>query len=410
MDNPLLKKALTNFPDIDPASLPWPADAGSWELKDLELFIGSGGFLKPKRKKAEAKAAQPQPKVSEPAAAKAEPGAKPAEDGAKVANAKPSEAPVQPGGDPEDRPSAFEVPGFITERCAITMPVRVHCEDTTPYGHVRIESLTAFAERIRSLALKQLMNLSLADLKERKLAILATEYVCEIVGQGCRVLDTLRIEITPEFPAAPLFPWDTKMYAEDGTLYMHGWFGLNFCQISDSGAYSGIDEKGYREFTKNFLKWTNPKRSTFSPTNLRFFNAYKASGVPFRPTARREVTYVVRSTDCDMYNVLFQARVPSMMESCHPRQDALAFYVNIRMSVRPGDELAVHVFSEEDAALFICLRGKTSVLAAFGHYGRQRPMSQESIKCASVRLPTLLKFCSGGAKPEACEDFDLSAL
>lgn len=67
------------------------------------------------------------------------------------------------------------------------------------------------------------------------MAILATEFVVEIVGQGMpftnldilhlpdiltvsafgpcripgiRVLDTLRIDTTPEFPAAPLFPWD----------------------------------------------------------------------------------------------------------------------------------------------------------------------------------------------------------
>eukprot|EP00421_Protoceratium_reticulatum_P034656 CAMPEP_0168469446 /NCGR_PEP_ID=MMETSP0228-20121227/58220_1 /TAXON_ID=133427 /ORGANISM="Protoceratium reticulatum, Strain CCCM 535 (=CCMP 1889)" /LENGTH=57 /DNA_ID=CAMNT_0008485223 /DNA_START=83 /DNA_END=252 /DNA_ORIENTATION=- len=54
MDNPLLKKALANFPDVDPASLPWPDGAEAWALKELELFIGSGGFLKPRRKRPEA--------------------------------------------------------------------------------------------------------------------------------------------------------------------------------------------------------------------------------------------------------------------------------------------------------------------------------------------------------------------
>ncbi|CAK9023907.1 unnamed protein product [Durusdinium trenchii] len=51
-------------------------------------------------------------------------------------------------------------------------------------------------------------GISLADLKEKKLAILATEFVVEVVGAGIRVLDTLRVETVPEFPAAPLFPWD----------------------------------------------------------------------------------------------------------------------------------------------------------------------------------------------------------
>jgi len=290
------------------------------------------------------------------------------------------------------------------------MPVRVHCEDTTPWGHVRLESLVAFGERIRSLSLKQIMDVSLADLKEQKLAILATEYVVEIVGTSFRVLDTLIIDTTPEFPSAPLFPWDIKMSAEDGTLYAQGCFGLNLCKISDSGEYSGVDEHRYREFTKDMMKWTNPSRSRFSPVGLRFHNAYAPAGAPFRPTGRSEAAYRVRAADCDLYNVLFQARVPSFLELCHPRHDAMAFYVNIRMSVRPGDEFAVHVLFDDAAALFICLRGKDPVLAAFGQYGAPRPMSQEAVKCGSVRLPLLLRFCAGGARPAPCEDFDLSLL
>jgi len=393
MDNPLLSSVISNFPDVDPKTLQWPEGANSWTAKDLELFIGSGGFLKPKKKKAEA------PKAVASSAPPAE---------------APAPAPPVAASALEEKPSAFEVPGFSVERHAITMPVRVHCEDTTPHGHVRIESLTAYAERIRSLCLKQLMGVSLADLKERKLAILATEYVVEIVGASCRVLDTLRLDTTPEFPSAPLFPWEAAMYSEDGTQYMRGRFGLNLCQISESGAYSGIDEKGYREFTKEMLKWSNPGRKAFSPTSLRFFNAYEISGKPFKPTSLGQATYVVRASDCDMYNVLFQARVPSFLENCGAcggRTDLMAMYVNIRTSVRPGEELAVHVFSEQDRALFLCVRGREAVVTAFGHYGSVKPVTQEEIKCASVRLPLLLRMCTGqSAKPPACEDFDLSGV
>lgn len=449
MNNPLLKTVRTNFPDVDLAALPWPADADTWEAKDLELFIGSGGFLKPKKKKAASvpatgctgagpTAATPSPaKAAATAAAaaavsaapvpaaslvssppeKARPAAGTArldgeEDGTAQATEKPKgafdPAPRASASGVVERPSGFEVPGFSVDRCAITLPVRIHCEDTTRDGHVRLESLTAYAERLRSLALKQIMGLSLADLKQQALAILATEYVVEIVGSGIRVLDTLRIDSTPEFPATPMFPWDTTMHTEDGDMYAKGMFGLNLCQISPSGQYSGIDEAGYEHFVQDFRKFCNPRKKNFSATSMRFFSAYPSSGKPFKPTEYKQVTYIVRGSDCDMYNVLFQARVPSMMESCYHRRDALAMYVNIRTSVRPDDELQVHVMTDADSALFICMRGAEAVLTAFGHYGVQRPMVQEELKCASFRLPLLLKFLKGQSKPAANSDFDLS--
>ena len=396
MENPHLKDVLANFPDVVAKSLPWPAGADTWTAKELELFIGSGGFLKPKKKAATptAPGVPVEPAVPDPVASGTA-GV------ATSSNGYPAEK-------AEDSTLNFEMPNMSKERHRITMPVRVHCEDTAPNGHVRLESLVAYAERIRSLALKQIMGISLADLKEKNLAILATEFVVEIVGQGIRVLDTLRIDTTPEFPAAPLFPWDTEMFTEDGTLYMRGLFGLNLCQISGTGAYSGVDEATYRTFTKDLKSFSHPStKKRFSATSLRFFMAYEKAGEPFTPEKYKQERYRVRSADCDMYNVLFQARVPSMMEACRPG-DALSFYVNIRMSVRPGDDLQVHVFENLDSALFICLRGKEPVLTAVGRYV-VGPISQEEIKCASIRLPLLLKFCTAGEKP-SCEDFDLSKL
>eukprot|EP00746_Dinoflagellata_sp_MGD_P002100 gnl/MRDRNA2_/MRDRNA2_104039_c0_seq1.p1 gnl/MRDRNA2_/MRDRNA2_104039_c0~~gnl/MRDRNA2_/MRDRNA2_104039_c0_seq1.p1 ORF type:complete len:413 (-),score=83.15 gnl/MRDRNA2_/MRDRNA2_104039_c0_seq1:72-1310(-) len=412
MNNPRLKTVLVDFPDFDASTLPWPADADTWEVKDLQLFIGSGGFVKPKKKKVVAKAATPVPNGYPKPVAPEPDQVSPKESVPSEFKAPEvtSEPPTKGASDVEERPSSFETPGFSLDRHCLTMPVRVHCEDTAPHGHVRVESLVAFAERQRSLALKQIMNVSLADLKEQKLAILATEYVVEIVGKGTRVLDTLRVDTTPEFPSAPLFPWETYMYDEEGTLYTQGRFSLNLCSISDSGAYAGIDKEGYEAFTKDLKKWCNPKKKTFSPTNLRFFSAYKPVNAPFTPTSCSVHKYVVRGSDCDMYNVLFQARVPSMMETCHDRYDPMAFYVNIRSSVRPGDTLDVHIFTQDDRKLFICLREKEAVVACFGHFGIKQPICQEGIKCASIRLPLLLKFIQKGEKPKPCEDFDLSAI
>mmetsp|Transcript_49441 Transcript_49441/g.142172 ORF Transcript_49441/g.142172 Transcript_49441/m.142172 type:complete len:412 (-) Transcript_49441:73-1308(-) len=411
MNNPHLKSVLVAYPDVDVASLNWPGDADTWERKELDMFIGSGGFIKPKKKQQSSAAAGGG--TARPAAA-----ATPTPQAATASAGKTSAAEQSsPSSAVEEQPSSFEVPGFSRERHAITLPVRVHCEDTAPNGHIRMESLVAFSERIRSLSLKQIMSLSLADLREReRLAILATEYVCEIVGPGFRVLDTLRVDTTPEFPAAPLFPWDVRMLQENGELYAQGIFALNLCSIAADGSYAGIEKDRYDRFTKDMLKWCHPdtSRRRFGGTSLRMFNAYKPSGTPFRPTGRSTETYRVRSSDCDMYNVLFQARVPSMMESCHAKHNLMAMYVNILNSVRPGFELTVHVLHNEDSALFLCVHNNAIVLVAFGHYGVVRPICQEEIKCGSVpgtRLK-LLKYLSGGdaTKPPPCADYDLSLL
>ena len=54
MPNPLIEKVLQKFPDVDRNSLVFPTEADDWDEQGLELFIGSGGFLKPKKKPAAA--------------------------------------------------------------------------------------------------------------------------------------------------------------------------------------------------------------------------------------------------------------------------------------------------------------------------------------------------------------------
>eukprot|EP00435_Cladocopium_sp_Y103_P001390 s2644_g1.t1 len=38
------------YPGVDVQSLPWPPDISHWTDRDLDVFVGSGGFIKPKRK------------------------------------------------------------------------------------------------------------------------------------------------------------------------------------------------------------------------------------------------------------------------------------------------------------------------------------------------------------------------
>lgn len=35
---------------VDVQGLPWPSDISHWTDRDLDVFVGSGGFIKPKRK------------------------------------------------------------------------------------------------------------------------------------------------------------------------------------------------------------------------------------------------------------------------------------------------------------------------------------------------------------------------
>ncbi|CAK0866254.1 unnamed protein product [Prorocentrum cordatum] len=102
MDNPLLPSVLEKFPGVEASSLPWPPDANDWDLKGLEMFVGSGGFLKPKRR---AEAPKPAPAPAPPAAggpapaaaAASAPGA-PAEKGYPAGRAAPAPAAITSGG------------------------------------------------------------------------------------------------------------------------------------------------------------------------------------------------------------------------------------------------------------------------------------------------------------------------
>lgn len=313
----------------------------------------------------------------------------------------------------EDIPYGFEDPGYDASLHVVNLPVKVHCEDTSPSGHVRMESLVAFAERIRSLTMSKLTGASLEHLKEINYVLLVNEYVIEIVGDGCPVMETMRVETSPEFPGAPLFPWTTEFHREStGELYAKGVFGLNLCTIGEEMNYRGAEKKEYDAFFKEWRPWMKPNNRRFPDNTLRFFGVFPESGKPFIPTGRKTVQYKVRGADCDLYSVLFLARVCSFLESAHPRYDVTAVYVNIATSVRSGDELDIHVLHSANSAFFLCAIGHTVKVTAFFHYAEKRPMCREELKCASmpISVKRLLNFCRGGEKPVPCKDFDLSSI
>ena len=50
-DSVLIAMVLARYPDVLPGSLTFPVEAVDWTEKEVDLFVGSGGFLKPKKKK-----------------------------------------------------------------------------------------------------------------------------------------------------------------------------------------------------------------------------------------------------------------------------------------------------------------------------------------------------------------------
>mmetsp|Transcript_26413 Transcript_26413/g.47633 ORF Transcript_26413/g.47633 Transcript_26413/m.47633 type:complete len:362 (-) Transcript_26413:12-1097(-) len=50
MSNPCLEKVLARYPGVDPAALDFPSGSEDWDEAGLDLFVGSGGFLKPKKR------------------------------------------------------------------------------------------------------------------------------------------------------------------------------------------------------------------------------------------------------------------------------------------------------------------------------------------------------------------------
>lgn len=54
--DPKIAEILERYPGVQGESLSWPEDVAEWSQKEIELFVGSGGFLKPRRARKAAKA------------------------------------------------------------------------------------------------------------------------------------------------------------------------------------------------------------------------------------------------------------------------------------------------------------------------------------------------------------------
>ncbi|CAK9106292.1 unnamed protein product [Durusdinium trenchii] len=51
MSQPKMEELRLKYPGVEVDDLPWPKDISHWSDRDLDIFVGSGGFIKPKRRR-----------------------------------------------------------------------------------------------------------------------------------------------------------------------------------------------------------------------------------------------------------------------------------------------------------------------------------------------------------------------
>lgn len=420
MDNPLIEKVLSRYPDVDRASLAFPADAEFWDERDLDLFIGSGGFVKPKKKQAPGKAAAGSGSGGPPAlpaaaapAAGTSPPVVVSPSPATLAAAEPRREERAPVPSPSTGGAAHPVEGGVApplrpiELEAITVsgqgdgggggytsvPITTHLEDMGPLG-LRLSALLNKCERCRSLTMLKVSGHDLSVLRQRyNVGILLREFACEVAPvDAVPVMSVLRIHSHVELPVSPFLPFTQKVVREDGpedsAALCSARFGLlllnleKMLPVEDNSLY----ERVVAEFRRSF---SIPR--TGDKSVPKFPKVYPRLRTPFRPSKVAAAQYTIRPSDCDMYRVLFHPRVPEICESVNFSIGApfcermpTAVYANLSQPVRTGDHFDVHLFVEEVEGDAVSPR--TAVLYLFVHHPIGEGPPTASSACAMTVL------------------------
>jgi acyl-CoA thioesterase FadM len=288
--------------------------------------------------------------------------------------------------------------------------VRVHMEDTNPAGGLKACSLDNFTERMRSQSLWEATGANHQKFASRGIAVLINEFAMEIHMPGPTVLTQVKVQGVMDFPMSPQMYWTTRILVGD-EVYATQKYGHVICSRKNDGSLAAVNENKYAAETVGMRKVFSSPWKRGAVTQERFFNGYPDGGEPFRPVTQSRVTYVVRSADCDMYNVLFHPRVQEILETVARRSDCTASYINLRLPVKPFDELIAYQFQDSNGSiLFLLCKGTELIISAFAHYGEIRGLTQQQVKAASNRAGALAKFAAGGERPTDNPDVDLSSL
>jgi hypothetical protein len=289
--------------------------------------------------------------------------------------------------------------------------VRVQMEDTSPAGGLKMCSLDNYTERMRSQALMEATGANHEKFAARNLGILINEFANEVHGPSPGVMKQVRVQGIMDFPMAPQMYWTTRILVGD-EVYSTQRYGHVMCAKKNDGSFQPVNENKYAAETVGMRKVFNSPWRRGTSTTARFFSDYRDGGEPFCPVTQRKVNYRIRQADCDSYNVLFHPRVQEILETISERSDCTASYINLRMPVNPFTDLVAYQYLDANgSSLFLLCKGTELILSAFAHYGEIRGLTQQQIKCAANRAPTLAKFATGGGeRPANNADLDLTML
>ncbi|CAJ1438022.1 unnamed protein product [Effrenium voratum] len=430
--SPVIAKVLARYPDLAPSSLNFPPDAAEWSEKEVDLFVGSAGFIKPKRPKAAKPAGQAAPAYAEvkpPAATAAADSA--AEEAVPVKTPAAPAAPVvstpaDAGTAPSEEAVLPELPLTRWHKDAYWAPYATYMEDVGEKG-LRLVAALNKCERFRNVGLKKGAGFNLNTLKERFGAgILLREFALEMVAKDIPsgIMSMLWVSLRLELPCSPFMPMYQVMVPEGSSeVVCKGVFGM---LMLNTATMSVLEDGSIYE------KVAAPLRSAFGlkkPDGKegvpKFPRIYPTRGSPFSPThgdlawhqqLERQLlctSYTIMPSDCDMYRVIFHPQMVSVCEKVNYavgapfcREPAVAIYANLAKPAGVDDCFDVRIFVEAVAGQFRVLYLFTAksapgggVMAAFLVYGSPPGalFSEDVSACAATKFKSLEAFAGASS-------------
>lgn len=402
----MISKVLERYPDVAPGSLHFPPESVEWTEKDIDLFVGSGGFLKPKRKPAVAAVAAPVPTRS---------AAPVSADG--LGTSVSSTAPVAAGAASAPR---AEVDLMECGTSCWRVPLISFMEDVGPRGLKMVAALNK-CERSRSAALMRSAKFDLEVLKTQYGAgILLREFALEMVSDPpAGIMSVLWCETKVELPCAPFMPMVQHLVPESGELPVcSGRFNLLMLEVKTMEVLS--NNSIYEEVARPLRQSLGIPKPTGKEGVPKFPRCYPSRGRPFRPSKLLKTECVIMPSDCDMYRVIFHPQVANVCERINfalgvefQEERAVAIYANLAKPASVGDRFEVSVLVEPPGAeavvkqhrvmyLFVLKGGSGAsacVMTIFVVYGpAPGALTAEDVgACAASKFGSLYNFVAGTA-------------
>eukprot|EP00746_Dinoflagellata_sp_MGD_P006520 gnl/MRDRNA2_/MRDRNA2_112765_c0_seq1.p1 gnl/MRDRNA2_/MRDRNA2_112765_c0~~gnl/MRDRNA2_/MRDRNA2_112765_c0_seq1.p1 ORF type:complete len:506 (-),score=81.11 gnl/MRDRNA2_/MRDRNA2_112765_c0_seq1:209-1726(-) len=438
--NPLLPQVLADYPGFDISTLNWPPDAVSWNEKDLDLFIGSGGFIKPKKKpKAAAK-----PVVEAPPAenthSKSNGGYPLQVSSSPVKNdVSPSSVPPVEMKGSEETSSTCSTPDSckssskddpLQEEQEIVssldadlsvkrqpvewlntvvvpgvdghtvVPITTHLEDLGPNGMHLTAMLNKFA-RCRSLLLNNPQSgLDLAAFMEKHNAgVLLREFACEVETPNSAYMmspmSVLDVHTSVELPIRPFFPFRQRLFGKSQAgkdeMVAEARFGHLLLDIEKMAPLENASLYGQvAAEVRQMFALPPPNGDGIVP---KFPTLYPKLGRSFRPSQRLQSEYTVSSSDCDMYRVIFHPRMCQICEAINfnvradfCKMSPTAVYANLAKPVQVGDRLDVHLFVQDEV-------NRSRRVAVLYLFLMQSSGDQGNVTSSTDKRPSMTSSC-----------------